>query len=388
MSPESSSQKTQICPTCGTRLSETATRCPVCGTDLSGKAKAGASKRLDSSIEAARMPEVTLSLPVALGLLALFLVVGAVVVFVGLNAGIGGSKLVRPTTVPTQTETPTDSPTPTDTELPTAQPTFTVQPPFTYKVAANDTCGGIAVTFGISVQSIIILNNLASTCPLSVGQTLKIPYPTATPPPLPTDTLQAVDATKQACEHVNYTVQQGQTLSGIAANYGISMQAIIDWNGLSTNSVQFGETIVIPLCKRAATPGASPTPTIPPPYPAPNLLLPADGSAFTLADDVVTLQWASIGTLRQNEEYQVTIEDVTADQGHRIVDYVTDTKYIVPTTFRPNDNVAHVMRWWVVPVREVGTDSQGQPIWDTAGAQSDQRDFTWVGAAVAGTPTP
>ncbi len=166
------------------------------------------------------------------------------------------------------------------------------------------------------------------------------------------------------------------------------IQAIKDFNGLSTDNVFLGQSLTIPLCMRAATPGPTPTPTIPPPYPAPNLLLPADGAAFTLADDVVTLQWASIGTLRQNEEYQVTIEDVTTDQGRRIVDYVTDTKYIVPTTFRPNDNIAHVMRWWVVPVRDDGTDAQGQPIWDTAGAQSDEQVFTWVGAAIAGTPTP
>jgi len=389
MSPEPSSQKTQVCPTCGTRLSETATRCPVCGTDLSGKAKAGTPRRSEPSIEAARMPEVTLSLPVALGLLALFLVVGAVVVFVALNAGVGGvGKIAHPTAIPTGTETPTDSPTPTDTSLPTAQPTFTVQPPFTYTVAGSDTCSGIAYQFGVSVNSIIILNDLAATCPLSVGEKLKIPYPTATPPALPTDTLVAADATKAACDHVNYTVQANDTLSSIALNYAVPMQAIKDFNGLSTDNVFNGSTLIIPLCMRAATPGPTPTPTIPPPYPAPNLLLPADGQAFTLADDVVTLQWASIGTLRQNEEYQVTIEDVTADQGRRIVDYVTDTKYIVPTTFRPNDNIAHVMRWWVVPVRDDGTDAQGQPIWDTAGAQSDERVFTWVGAAVAGTPTP
>ena len=34
-------------------------------------------------------------------------------------------------------------------------------------------------------------------------------------------------------------------------------------------------------------------------------------AAFTLANDVVTLQWASIGTMRENEAYQITIEDVT-----------------------------------------------------------------------------
>ncbi len=335
------------------------------------------------------MPEVTLSLPVALGLLALFLVVGAVVVFVALNTGVGGvGKIAYPTTIPTGTETPTDSPTPTDTPLPTAQPTFTVEAPFTYTVAGSDTCSGIAYQFGVSVNSIIILNDLAATCPLSVGQKLKIPYPTATAPPLPTDTLVAVDATKAACNKVVVTVQQNDTLSSIALNYAVPIQAIKDFNGLSTDNVFLGQSLTIPLCMRAATPGPTPTPTIPPPYPAPNLLLPADGAAFTLADDVVTLQWASIGTLRQNEEYQVTIEDVTTDQGRRIVDYVTDTKYIVPTTFRPNDNIAHVMRWWVVPVRDDGTDAQGQPIWDTAGAQSDERVFTWVGAAIAGTPTP
>jgi LysM repeat protein len=334
------------------------------------------------------MPEVTLSLPIALGLLALFLVVGAIVVYFALSAGLGGKKLIQPTPIPTETQTPTASPTPTDTPLPTIAPTFTVQPPFTYKVNTGETCGGIAVTFGISVQSIIILNNLASTCPLSVGQTLKIPYPTATQPALPTNTLQAGDATKAACDKVVVTVQQNDTLSSIALNYAVPIQAIKDFNGLSTDNVFLGESLAVPLCMRAATPGPTPTPTIPPPYPAPNLLLPADGAAFTLANDVVTLQWASIGTLRSNEEYQVVIEDITADQGRRIEDYVTDTKYIIPTSFRPSDNVAHVIRWYVVPVREVGTDSQGQPIWDTAGAQSDQRVFTWVGAAVAGTPTP
>jgi LysM repeat protein/ribosomal protein L40E len=388
MSPEPSSQKTQVCPTCGTRLAETAARCPVCGTDLTGKAKAGTPKRSEPSVEAARMPEVTLSLPVALGLLVLFLAVGAIVVFIGLSAGVGGSKLVKPTTVPTQTETPTDSPTPTDTSLPTVQPTFTVQPPFTYTVAGSDTCSGIAYQFGVSVNSIIILNDLAASCPLSVGEKLKIPYPTATPPPLPTNTLVAGDATKAACLQQEYTVEANDTLSSIALTYQVPMQAIKDFNGLSTDNVFTGQRLNIPLCMRKATPGPTPTPTIPPPYPAPNLLLPSDGAAFTLADDVVTLQWASIGTLRQNEEYQVTVEDVTADQGRRIVDYVTDTKYIVPTTFRPNDNIAHVMRWWVVPVREIGTDTQGKPIWNSAGAQSDQRVFTWVGAAIAGTSTP
>src|SRR5690606_4242227 len=132
----------------------------------------------------------------------------------------------------------------------------------------------------------------------------------------------------------------------------------------------------------------TPTATLPPPYPAPNLLLPADGAAFTLANDVVTLQWASVGVLNDNEAYQVIVEDVTATQTRRITDYVTDTRYIVPSSFRPNDNVAHVMRWWVIPVRQTSVDDQGQPVWSASGAVSEKRVFTWVGVAVQGTPNP
>ncbi len=335
------------------------------------------------------MPEVTLSLPMALGLLVLFLAVGATVVYAGLKVGVGGAKITEPTGIPTQTETATASATPTDTQLPTLAPSATELAPFEYTVASGDTCGGIAVTFGVSVQSLIILNNLPASCNnLSIGQKLKVPYPTATPAPLPTDTLQPAAETQRACDKVVIKVQENDTLSSIAANYAVPQQAIKDFNGLATDTVFIGQSLTIPLCARAATPGPTPTPTIPPPYPAPNLLLPSDGSAFTLANDVVTLQWASIGTLRENEAYQVIVEAITAGQARRIVDYVTDTKYIVPSTFRPKDNVAHVMRWWVTPERQNGSDEQGQPIWVNAGAASDKRDFTWVGAAVQETPTP
>ncbi|KXK11511.1 MAG: hypothetical protein UZ14_CFX002002745 [Chloroflexi bacterium OLB14] len=118
------------------------------------------------------------------------------------------------------------------------------------------------------------------------------------------------------------------------------------------------------------------------------MLLPADGAAFTLANDVVTLQWASVGTLRDGEAYQVVIEDVTASQTTRLTDYVTDTKYIVPTSFRPSDTVAHVLRWWVIPVRQSGVDDEGKPIWVSSGASSEKRVFTWAGITVQGTPKP
>lgn len=332
------------------------------------------------------MPSVTLSLPAALGFLAFFLLVGAGAVFFTLRAT---DRVVEPTAVPTATTTATITPTVTATLTPTLVPTATPQPPFDYTVASGDTCGGIAATFNVSVQSIIILNNLPAACnSLTVGQTLQIPYPTPTVTPPPTATLEGVEATVAACEKVLITVQENDTLSSIAANYAVPQEAIKTFNGLSTDTVFLGMQIQIPLCMRAATPGPTPTPTTPPPYQAPNLLLPADGASFTLANDIVTLQWASIGTLRENEAYQVTVEDVTEGAGRRITEYVTDTKLIVPVSFRPKDNLPHVMRWTVTTVRQMGSDEQGEPIWESAGSPSLDRVFSWTGAAPEATPEP
>lgn len=384
-------QKSKVCPTCGTRLSENATRCLVCGTELTAKA-ATKSKKVETGMQASRMPEVTLSLPAALGALVLILVIGAAVVYFGLRSGlVGGQQLITPTVAGSPTATVTVTSTPTETPIPTLIPTETPLPPLDYTVRAGDTCGGIAVFFGVSVQSIVIQNNLPSSCIIGEGQKLKIPYPTATPAPPPTEIPNEATQTANACEKVPYTVQANDTLSSISASYNVPQDAIKFYNGLASDNVLLGTTIVIPLCERFATPGPTPTATLPPPYPAPNLLLPASGASFTLANDVVTLQWASIGTLRDNEAYQVTVEDQTAanlGQTVRITEYVTDTKFIVPSSFRPNDNLAHVVVWWVTTVRQNGVDDQGQPNYVSAGAISEKRSFAWTGVAVQSTPAP
>ena len=386
MSQEPTSQKSQICPTCGTRVSETATRCLVCGTQLTAKAATKA-KSTDTTVQASRMPEITLSLPAALCALVIVLLIGAAVVYFSLQSGITGTTLVEPTVEGTTTATATITPTATELPTGTAIPTETPLPPFDYTVRDGETCGVISATFKVSVQSIIVLNQLSSECFVSVGQTLKIPYPTSTPAPPPTEIPNEATQTAEACEKAPYTVQANDTLSTISFNYNVPVDAIKFYNGLSTDNVFLGQTLLIPLCERFATPGPTPTATLPPPYPAPSLLLPANGAAFTLANDVVTLQWASIGTLRDNEAYQVTIEDVTSGQT-RITEYVTDTKFIVPSSFRPNDNLAHLIQWWVTTVRQNGVDEQGQPVWVSAGAVSEKRGFTWVGIAVQGTPNP
>jgi LysM repeat protein len=334
------------------------------------------------------MPEITLSLPAALGLLALFLTIGAVLVYFALqqtgNVIIDPTETATPTLTATMTVTPTSMP-PTATSTPLPTPT-----PLSYQVKLGDTCGGIAFAFGVSVQSIVLLNNLPADCSTLVeGQSLLIPQPTPTSTPFPTATLDPTEQFYEDCRKVEYTVQENDTLSGIAINYAVSVEAIQDFNGLVNNVVRFGQQLVIPLCLQNTPEGqATSTPTPPPPYAAVNLLLPADGAAFSGADNAVTLQWASVGALRPNEKYQVTIEDITEGEGRKLVDYVDDTKFIVPQSYRPNDTVPHVLRWSVVPVRQVGTDDDGNPIWEPAGAVSELRVFTWFGAGAPPTAVP
>ncbi|PWH16481.1 MAG: hypothetical protein DDG60_04095, partial [Anaerolineae bacterium] len=252
MSPETSNPTTKICPTCGTRLAENAARCLVCGTELTPIVE----PKKNAGVSAGRMPEITLSLPTALGLMVLLIAISAVLVFVALRAA--GERLpAAPANGPTATITPTPTLTftPTIALTNTPVPTDTPLPPFEYTVGPNDTCLGIAAQFNVSLNSIIILNNLSTQCLLSVGQKIKIPYPTATPPPAPTSTLEPAQATLQACEKVIITVQQNDTLSSISANYNVPPDAIKSYNSLSTDTVFLGMKLIIPLCERAPTPG-------------------------------------------------------------------------------------------------------------------------------------
>jgi LysM repeat protein len=373
---ENSQTAHQICPRCGTKVAQGASRCVVCGAELraGGRARSG------------RSAGITLSLPLALSILVVFALLSAGATYLGVRITGAASPPTEDTATPTETLTPTLTNTlqPTNTFTPEPSPT-----PITHVVGQNDTCLAIAALYGVSIQSIIQLNQLPATCPLSVGQKVLVPQPTPTPTSQPTPTLVPADATRQACETADYEVKANDTLFGIASNYGVDMQEIRDWNGLTGDTVFEGQKLSIPLCHRPSA-GPTATATIPPPYPAPNLLLPQDGQSFSLADDTVTLQWAAVGELRENEFYQVHVLDITDGTGTRqLVDVVQDTKYLVPASLRPGEAVPHIMRWWVETVRQTGSNNSGTPIYESAGAASNKRVFSWSGAAPSpSTPTP
>ncbi len=378
----SSAAAPRLCPTCGTRVGAAATKCLVCGADLTLKSpsESGGAARVSAlGAPRARVPVR----PILLVLVLLALAAGGYYAYQRFFANTAVPIIpprVTGTASPTNSPPPTFTYTPTPTETPV--PTDTPQPPLDYKVVAGDTCVAIAAAHKVSSQSIILLNHLDPNCNLSVGRSLLIPLPTPTPTPLPSATLGAAVATQ--VQRITYTIHLGDTLAGIAKVYGIRLTDLMSVNGISDpNAITAGQVLVIPV-DLAVTAGPSPTPTAPPPWPAPNLLVPADGQTYNPGDGV-TLQWTAVGTLRSNEYYIVNVEDVTCNCARIFRQATTETKVIVPGAFHHTDNTLHVYRWTVTTGRLRAGDT-ALPQYDSAGATSPIRDFVWMGGAV--TPTP
>lgn len=137
-----------------------------------------------------------------------------------------------------------------------AQTASTSAAPAVYTVAAGDTVSSIAQRFGISTASVLALNGLSWKSTIFPGQVLALTT-------APVKTTGGAPATTRGGR---YTIVKGDTLSAIAARFGIATQSLLDANGLVWSSIVYpGQTIVIP--------GRVPAPT---PAPAPAVGLAAD----------------------------------------------------------------------------------------------------------------
>lgn len=95
----------------------------------------------------------------------------------------------------------------------------------TYAVKAGDTLYGIANKYGVTVDEIKKANNLTNNT-LTIGKTLIIPTETSSPK--------------------TYTVQNGDTLYGIALKNGTTVEKLKDINNLSTNNLSIGQKLLLP----------------------------------------------------------------------------------------------------------------------------------------------
>ena len=117
-----------------------------------------------------------------------------------------------------------------NTPTPTPEPQPQVQPQpvqdNTYIVKSGDTLSGIASQYGTTYQELAAYNNIANPNLIYVGQVIKIPG-------------NSVTTDKQY-----YTIKSGDTLSGIANQFGTSVSQLCAWNNISNpNLIYAGNTI-------------------------------------------------------------------------------------------------------------------------------------------------
>lgn len=97
----------------------------------------------------------------------------------------------------------------------------------TYYVQAGDTLSAIATKFGTTVSNLVSINHISNPNVIYVGQKIYVG--------------EAAQGQSNA-----YTVQSGDTLSGIAAKFGTTWQALAQKNGLANpNVIYVGQTLTI-----------------------------------------------------------------------------------------------------------------------------------------------
>ena len=111
----------------------------------------------------------------------------------------------------------------------------------THIVQAGESLSAIAARYGVSLQALITTNNIANPNHIFVGQRLRIPTGQQQPSPA-----QPGAAQPSGCSQT-HNVVAGETLSGLAVQYGVTIQSLAQANNTSVTSFVFiGQQLCIP----------------------------------------------------------------------------------------------------------------------------------------------
>ena len=117
----------------------------------------------------------------------------------------------------------------------------------TYTVQAGNTLSGIAYRYGVTVSQLQQWNNIPNPNQIYIGQILNIYTNTSnsTNNSL-SNTTKSNNNSSNKHSNSSYTVQGGNTLSGIAYKYGVTISQLQQWNNIpNPNQIYVGQTLKI-----------------------------------------------------------------------------------------------------------------------------------------------
>ncbi len=404
------------CPACGTRIALREVVCPICGHEFqTAVSEDSATSKLPAVAEPAMQrvykPVTQIQAPeksalaripwgiVGVVLVALAILGGAALVLRGTLFGARpptlqptiavdlaeGNVIDVPATPGELVVTPTVIPTPAGTATPVS--TETPTPPREYIVQPGDVCGAIAQNNGIGLSVLAAANNLsADNCFLRAGQKLLIPVPTSTPGPAP----MPGPAASGLVPSETYEVQKNDACSTIAEKFSISVDELIRLNNLGSRClIQVGQKLVIRYANATVLPTSAPqvaaTPTPRTGYNPPAMVAPQEGQVITETTDRVTLEWLSVGLLRDNEYYVVQIQPAGAITVPLFATKATSLKI---TRDILGDQAERSFAWWVQVKQRLADDpTTNMPIYNPVSPPGQVRRFVWRRPAATATPT-
>jgi len=127
-------------------------------------------------------------------------------------------------------------------------------------VQRGDTLWGIALEHGTTVDALVALNAISDPSLIRIGQRIVLH-----PPSVPSSPPPAAPAPPAPPAPIIHVVQPGETLWGIAVQYGTTVAALVEANQISNPSlIRIGQTLAIPQLA-PLQPAAAPAPSAPAP---------------------------------------------------------------------------------------------------------------------------
>ena len=189
----------------------------------------------------------------------------------------------------------------------------------TYIVQQGDMLSKLAVRFNTTTKTLISMNNLSNPDVLYVGQELRVPAGSRSSSG-PSSAPKSYSSVKKGGE---YTIQKGDTLSGIAVAAGVSLEDLRTLNNIQDDKIFEGKTLDIPTGGKVPTNTQKATPKK------------ADSSPEQTAPDAV-----------ESAPPPVLKPGTTADQ--------TDTvKAVIDHVVYPGESLADIARQYGVSKSEI-----------------------------------